>query len=179
MDDIFNHPDSAFFKSAISIEVGSIDRNRFTAFLNSKFSLGRRTVEQHVFDLIFEIAENTPGDIQQLCGAIWETTSYKANIDESIIPKALQLIFSREIKGYEAILVPLTGIQLKCLVGLAKNGGKAPMSAEFIREAGIALPATVKKTLTRLIQLKILYRYKNEYKFVNPFFKSWLLFRNF
>jgi hypothetical protein len=179
MDDIFNRPDSAFFKSAISIEVGSIDRNRFAAFLNSKFSLGRRTVEQQVLNLIFEIAENNPGDIQQLCGAIWETTSYKANVDESIIPKALQLIYSREIKGYEAILVQLTAIQLKCLVGLAKNGGKAPMSSQFIKDSGIALPATVKKTLTRLIQLKILYRYKNEYKFVNPFFKSWLLFRNF
>jgi len=178
MDDIFNHPGSAFFKSAISINVGPIDRKQFIAFLKSKFSLGKRSVDQQVLNLIFEIAENIPGDIQQLCGAIWEITSYKDKIDESIIPKALQIIYAQEFKGYEAILVQLTANQLKCLVGLAKIGGKSPLSSEFVREVGIELPATIKKALTRLIQLKIIYRYQGEYKFVNPFFKSWLLFNN-
>lgn len=179
MDDIFNHPDSAFFKSAIAINVGPIEREPFITFLKSKFSLGRRSIEQPVLDQLFEIAENIPGDIQQLCGAIWETTSYKDKIDETIIPKALQLIYGREFKGYEAILVQLTDNQLKSLVGLAKLGGKAPLSSEFIRKVGIELPASVKKALTRLMQLKIIYRYQGEYRFVNPFFKSWLLFKNF
>jgi len=179
MDDIFNHPDSAFFKSAIAINVGPIDREQFIAFLKSRFSLGKRSIDQSVLELIFKIAEDNPGDIQQLCGAIWETTSYKDIIDASIIPNALQLIYAREFKGYEAILVQLTANQVKCLVGLAKIGGKAPLSSEFVKEVGIELPATIKKSLTRLIQLKIIYRYQGEYKFVNPFFKSWLLFKNF
>jgi len=179
MDDIFNHPDSAFFKSAIALNVGPIERAQFIAFLKSKYSLGKRFIDQPVLDLIFEIAEDIPGDIQQLCGAIWETTFYKDKIYASIIPKALQLIYAREFKGYEAILVQLTANQLKCLVGLAKIGGKAPLSTEFVREVGIELPASIKKALTRLIQLKIIYRYQREYKFVNPFFKSWLVFKNF
>jgi len=178
MNDIFNHPDSAFFKSAIAINVGPINREQFIAFLESKFLLGKRSIDLPNFNLIFEIAENIPGDIQQLCGAIWEITSYRDKIDESIIPKALQLIYAREFKGYEAILVQLTANHLKCLVGLAKIGGKAPLSSEFVKVAGIELPATIKKALTRLIQLKIIYRYQGEYKFVNPFFKSWLLFKN-
>ena len=178
MDDIFNHPDSAFFKSAISVNVGPIDRKQFIVFLKSKFFLGKRAVDPPVLDQIFEIAENIPGDIQQLCGAIWEISSYKDIIDDSIIPKALQLIYAREFKGYEVILVQLTANQLKCLVGLARIGGKAALSSEFIKEVGIELPATIKKTLTRLIQLKIIFRYQGEYKFVNPFFKSWLVFKN-
>jgi hypothetical protein len=140
--------------------------------------LGKRSIDQPVLDLIFEIAENIPGDIQQLCSAIWEITSYKEIIDESIIPKALKLIYAREFKGYEAILVQLTANQLNCLVGLAKIGGKAPLSSKFVKEVGIELPATIKKALTRMIQLKIIYRYQGEYKFVNPYFKSWLLFKN-
>jgi hypothetical protein len=178
MDDIFNHPDSAFFKSAITVNVGPLDREKFTAFLKNKFFLGKRTVDQPVLDLVFEIAEGIPGDIQQLCGAIWEITSYRDTVDASIFPKALQLIYAWEFKGYEAILVLLTANQLKCLIGLAKIGGKAPLSSEFIKEVGIELPATIKKTLIRLMQLKIIFRYRGEYKFVNPFFKSWLLFKN-
>jgi uncharacterized protein len=179
LDAIFNHPDSAFFKSAVSINVGSLDRESFATFLKNKFSLGKRSVDQTVLDLIFKIAEDIPGDVQQMCGATWELTSYKDKIDPSILPDALKLIHAREYKGYEAVMVQLTAIQLRCLIGLAEIGGKSATSSGFMKQTGIPQPATIKKALTRLIQLKIIYRYQGEYKFVNPFFKSWLLFKNF
>jgi len=56
---------------------------------------------------------------------------------------------------------------------------KIPLSSEFIQVTGISQPASVKKALNRLIQLKIIYRYQKEYKFINPFFKSWLIYKDF
>jgi len=179
MDEIFNYPDSAFFKSAITVSVGALDREIFSEFLRGKFLQGKRTVSQSLLDKIFEIAQDIPGDVQQLCGAVWETTSYRDNITDSIIPAALELIYSRELKGYEASLCQVTGQQLRCLVGLARVGGKSPLSSEFIKVTGISQPASVKRALNRLIQLKIIYRYQKEYKFINPFFKSWLIYKNF
>lgn len=179
MDDIFNSPKSAFFKSAITINVDSLDREIFSEFLQKKFLQGKRTVSQDLVDKIFEIAQDIPGDIQQLCGAVWEITSYKDNITGDIIPAALELIYSRELKGYEAALSRLTGQQLRCLVGLATEGGKSPLSAEFIKATGISQPASVKRALNRLVDLNIIYRYQREYKFINPFFKSWLIYKNF
>jgi hypothetical protein len=41
MLDIFTNPDSPFFKSAIPVEVGSIDRDQFKKFLKDKFLLGK------------------------------------------------------------------------------------------------------------------------------------------
>lgn len=179
MDEIFNHPNSAFFKSAISINVGPLDKDKFSSFLEAKFALGKRSLAPSVLEKIFEIAENIPGDIQQLCGSLWETTSYKDRISGKNIPESLKLIYSRESKGYEATLVQLTGQQVKCLVGLARQGGKSPQSTAFLQGAGIALPASVKKALNRLEQLKIIFQYQREYRFVNPFFKSWLIYRDF
>lgn len=178
MDEIFNHPESAFFKSAVTLNVGELGRGIFSDFLRKKFLQGKRVVEQPLLDKIFEIGQDVPGDVQQFCGAVWESTSYGDGIDESIIPTALELVYSRELKGYEIALSQLTGQQLRCLVGLARLGGRSPLSSEFISVTGINQPASVKKALTRLVKLKIIYRHKKEYKFINPFFKSWLIFKN-
>ncbi|MCL5261468.1 MAG: hypothetical protein M1561_07375 [Gammaproteobacteria bacterium] len=178
MHDIFTDPDSPFFKSAIPIEVGAIDRDQFKRFLKNKFLLGKRTIDDGVLDIGFETTGDVPGDVQQYCGALWDSTNEKTHIDKQYIPQALRLIFSREEKGYESILVQLTGQQLRCLKGLAQLGGTAPYSGAFLREIGISLSSSVKKALMRLERLRVIYRYGSEYKFVNPFFKAWLLWKN-
>jgi len=170
MFDIFNNPESAFFKSAIPVQVSELNHQCFSKFLMDKFNLGKRKITEKTINKIFNIAENVSGDVQQLCMALWDTTSYKEKITENNISIALKLIFARESKGYEHILVQITEQQLKCLVGLAKAGGRAPQSADFLSVSGISLPASVKKALNRLEQLKIVYRYEKEYKFINPFF---------
>ncbi len=179
MSEIFTDPESAFFKSAILVNVGPLDRETFVGFLAGKFALGNRVAGNDVLERIITLAENVPGDVQELCEAIWETTASRDRIHEGSIGPALELIYARESKGYEAALVRLTGQQLKCLFGLARMGGKAPLSAAFIRGVGITGPASIKKALNRLVQLKVVYRHDGEYKFVNPFFKTWLLWKNY
>jgi len=179
MNEIFNHPGSAFFKSAVTINVGQIERKRFSKFLSDKFSLDKRRIKRDTLDKIFEIADNIPNDVQQLCGTIWEKTSHGEEITDKIIPEALKLIFARESKGYEATLVQVTGLQLKVLTGLAKAGGKAPLSGDFLRSIGSALPSSVKKALSRLEKLQILFYHDGEYKFVNPFFRAWLIYMSY
>jgi hypothetical protein len=179
MSEIFTDPESAFFKSAIVVDVGPLDKDGFAGFLADKFALGKRIVDKDAMAKVIELAENVPGDVQELCEAIWETTAYRSTIHEDCIGPALELIYARESKGYEAALVQLTGQQLKCLVGLARMGGKAALSAAFIQGVGIAGPASIKKALNRLVQLKVVYRHEGEYKFVNPFFKTWLLWKNY
>ncbi len=80
----------------------------------------------------------------------WESSSYKDRITEKAIPDTLKLIYSRESKGYESILVQLTGQQVKYLTGLARLGGKSTQSGTFLQGSGIALPTSVKKALNRL-----------------------------
>jgi hypothetical protein len=176
---IFADPKSAFFKSAVAMEVGPLNLDAFADFLSVKFAGGKRLIGRDVLMRIIGLGENVPGDIQELCGAVWELTSYGDKISESHIGPALELIYARESKGYESVLVQVTGQQLKCLTGLASMGGKAPLSASFISGVGNIGPASIKKALNRLIQLKVIYRHDQEYKFVNPFFKAWLLWKNY
>lgn len=179
MSDIFNSPDSPFFKSAVAVDVGSLDPGDFSAFLKEKFRKGRRKIIDDTLAEIISMAESVPGDVQQLCGALWDMSAPGDSITKERFQDALELIFARESKGYEAVLVQVTGQQLKCLTGLARLGGKSPLSAAFLEGVGITLPASVKKAMNRLAQLKVIYRYQGEYKFINPFFKLWLLWKNY
>src|SRR3989338_11306072 len=72
MDEIFNDPDSAFFKSAISLSVGPLQKDQFGSFLRDKFAIGKRKIDFDTLERILEIADQIPGDAQQLCEAIWE-----------------------------------------------------------------------------------------------------------
>lgn len=179
MDGIFHDPESAFFKSAVTLNVETLDPEVFADFLQAKFRIGKRKVSSSLLDKIFKIAQDVPGDVQQMCGAVWEITAEGDDIGDEVIPPALELIYSRELKGYEAALSRLTGQQLRCLMGLAVVGGKSPLSSQFIKASGINQPASVKRALNRLTQLNIIYRYQKEYKFINPFFKSWLIYKGF
>ena len=52
---------------------------------------------------------------------------------------------------------------------------KAPYSTEFIKDSGILQTASIQKALARLIDLGIIFVKEKEYRFINPFFRSWLL----
>lgn len=178
MWEIFTHPDNAFYKSALPLEVGALDRDLFSGFLLHKFKRGKRSITPELLEKIFELTDQVAGDVQELCGALWETSEFGDVLDESAIGNALERIYAQEVKGYESCMVLLTALQVKCLVGIARIGGEAPFSSRFLQEAGIATSASVTKTLNRLMKLKIIFKHERGYRFTNPFFKNWLLWKN-
>ncbi len=175
MDHIFSNPDSAFFKSALPIQVGALDRTSFQSFISDKFENGQRFITQEVLNEIFDICCGIPGDIQQMCSALWEVTSHRNTIEHEHVSVALERIFAHESKGYETILKVVSGQQLQLMSGLARFGGKAPTSSVFLQQSGIRQASSVRTALNRLIDLKIVFHYEDEYRFVNPFFRAWLL----
>jgi len=177
MDEIFTHHDSPFFKSAIPITVESLPYKEFSQFLKKKFSTGQRKIDNKVFEKVFKIANNIPGDIQQLCEALWEVTTEKETVSLDKLKNALELIFAREQKSYENYISLLTNIQLRCLTAIAKEGGKSVFSIAFMKSAGFNNPSSVRRAITRLIKLNILFESGGEYRFINPFFRSWLPYK--
>ena len=142
MEEIFTKHDSPFFKSAITLAIDTLSFKEFSEFLKNKFSQGQRKIDDKVLEKAFQIAENIPGDIQQLCGAIWETTAEKEMIGVDKLKSAMQLIFAREQKSYESYINLLTNIQFKVLTAVAKEGGKQVFSAAFMKPSGFTNPST-------------------------------------
>ena len=127
---MFRDPGSPFFKALSVIEVASLEREYFIAFLDARFRSGRRRVPDSSYDQIFELAEENPSDIQQLCSEAGET------IGPEQLQRALDRILATEGKGYEALIRPLTDVQMRCLRGLARFGGDQPQCKRFLDGSG-------------------------------------------
>ena len=175
MLEIFTLPGSPLFKSALPLEIGAIDPKTFIPFLIEKFATGNRILSRELAEHLLELSDHTSGDIQQLCHALWETSPHGETLKDSHLHPALELIFAQELKGYLITIAQLTAQQMNCLNALAVMGGKRPSSEAFLREAGIQHASSAKRAITRLVQLEIVYPKENDYRFVNPFFKHWLI----
>ncbi len=178
MDEIFIDSNSPFFKSAILVAVGPLAEAQFKQYITERFSSTNRSINNKALNRIFEIACNVTGDIQQLCSALWTISNTGDVIGKENVPAAIELLFARESKVYEADIETISDQQLRCLIGIAEYGGMELTSARFIRNTGIPSSASILKALARLIQLRILFKRGKEYKFTNPFFRAWLLYKN-
>ncbi len=175
MDEIFISPSTAFFKSAIPISVDPLPYEEFSKFLIKKLEKGHRKVLGETLKQVFEIANNITGDIQQLCETLWEVTPEGDAVSSDKLKAALELIFSREQKSYEAFVSLLTDFQFKCLSALAREGGQSVYSMDFVKKVGPQSTASVNRAISRMIDINILFKVGKEIRFVNPFFQAWLL----
>jgi len=172
---LFEHPDSPFFKSAAKMTIGSIPSPSFCDFLKKKFGMGRRKVSDTILEKIMETAAFIPGDVQELCSALWSISDRETEITEKTLDSALKEIFSSERPQYEAHIQYLTSLQLRCLTAIAKYGDKGLFSITFRERTGAANSASVKKSITALVEKGVLYEHERNYKFSNPFFRLWLM----
>ncbi len=178
MYDLFTSPGSPFFKSALLFEVGPMPDDEFKAFIKAKFKSGGRTISDDALDMVLSCAERTSGDVQQLCHALWETTDRGDSIGKEALSNALQFIFEQEGAFYVRQVKLLTGFQERVLSAVANAGSVGMLTSAFMEAAGSASRTSVKKALSRLVQLEILFQRDGDFRFVNPFFRRWMLCRD-
>ncbi|MDP6490280.1 MAG: hypothetical protein QGG69_00745, partial [Kiritimatiellia bacterium] len=157
---------------------GPLSRESFSRHIIGSFMTGRRTLENEAVESIYCESGERPGDVQELCNALWSITENDTSLNQADVADALQVVFSREKALYEHSVSGLTSNQLRCLVGVAHLGGKGVQSGGFLKFTGILHASSVKKAIGRLVDLKILYFYKKEYIFNSPFFRTWLKHSN-
>lgn len=171
---IFDDSESPFFKSALTFSVGEIDRDDFKVFLRHRFSVGGRKITETALDAVLSFADSVSGDVQELCEALWETTEDGSEINEGDIPRALELIFSREGQGYESQIKRITPLQFKVLRGLAELSPKRIYSEEFMSHVQLTSTGSIRKALARLVSERVIGSRGEDYRFANPFFREWL-----
>ncbi|MBQ6337884.1 MAG: ATP-binding protein [Kiritimatiellae bacterium] len=177
MTDIFWDPDSPFYHSyhsAAALPVGEIPDGDFYRFALEKFKAGGRELPMESFDAILKSAQRIPGYVQELCDAIWDSTDVGDAIRAKEIDEGLMGVFARERDHYEIFMERLTPIQRKVVSALAVHGGRGVYSGAFLASAQVSGIGTMRRSITKLISEKLIYRYNDEYKFFNPFFAQWL-----
>ena len=174
MSEIFAHPRSPFFKSALEVGIGEMMDPSFVRFLLGRFAKGRRKADADFIGELIRSLDGVPGDAQELCDALWSVTDTGECVDASKLTAAYRYIFAHEGSSYETYLKLLTPLQRKVLRALAVVGGKHVVASDFMDAAGIHNASSVKKALSRLVEIGHVYYFDGEYKFVSPFFREWI-----
>ena len=178
MDELFNNPKQPFFKSAASVTVGPIERGVYSEYLARRFQRGKRKPTEEALNLIFDLARDVTGDVQQLCASIWNCTDRNTVIREETVHAGLNRIHQNEHESNSRIIDLLTPGQVRVLIGLARVGGRQPTSKEFLAASGLPQPSSVSKAIDRLNREGLIYRDAEGYHFFSPFFRTWLLAQN-
>ena len=176
MLELFDDPDSAFYKSAIALCVGGIERPAFAEFLVGRFAAGGRKVDAGTVEKVLDAVADVPGDAQELCEALWDVSAVRGKVDGTDLPKAMEIVYAREGDKFDSFCAELSPVQFKMLVALAVRGGGGwnVQSAEFLSAAGIGNAASARKALNRLVELRHIYKYRGEWRFNGNFFRAWL-----
>lgn len=176
--DLFANPASPFFKSARTLSVGPVPDDDFAPFLARRFALGRRTAPRPLLDDVFDFTHRIPGDVQQLCAALWNVSDPGDILTPAHLKAALREIYEQESGVFELQTSRLTRYQFKALVAVAKTGGQNVYSADFLARAELPTAAAATRAFQALVRDGILYLADKEYRFFNPFLRAWLLEKN-
>jgi len=143
--------------------------------LQKRFVAGGRTVAENVWNSIFRL--EVPGDIQQLCAALWENSDSGSQINRRTLEKSYDRIFSQEMEGFRSLLGELTSLQLRVLKVIAKQGAENLYSLDTQQTVG-ASASSIRRSLSALQKKWVVVRDGNELYFNNPFLKQFLIERN-
>ena len=174
MSEIFAHPKSPFFKSALEMSIGEMCDDSFVEFLVGRFKGAKRSVDAEFVRKITRDLDGVPGDVQELCDALWSVTQNGERIDGAKLDAAYRYIFAHEGSSYETYIRLLTLHQRKVLGALAAVGGAHVSANDFLDAAGCHNASSVKKALARLADAGHVYHFKGEWKFASPFFCEWM-----
>jgi hypothetical protein len=106
-----------------------VPRNDFTSFLQKKFVDSRFGIEDpSVLNLILDLAEEVPYNVQMLAHACWENLRAKAESEQpvlshSVVQRALERLVRQYDPFYTQIWNGLTAIQQKTSILVITEGG--------------------------------------------------------
>jgi len=166
---------SPFYRSGPTLSLGPIARNDFTSYLSRKFKRSGLGVDRDLLEEILEICEEIPYNVQYLCHALWVVKHPKGKVSSADIRRALVYVLGAEGEYYMSLWDQISLHQRRTLEALARGGGISPFTTEFLRKHDLGPSASVSRSLGQLIKRDIIKKSRKEYRFVDPFFKAWIL----
>ncbi|HKR32744.1 MAG TPA: ATP-binding protein [Terriglobales bacterium] len=172
-----------FYRLGTSRFIAAVPRQDFIRFLRKKFVEGRfRIGDPGVLDLILNLSEEVPYNVQMLAHACWENLRAQAKseaaiLNEDLVQHSIEQLVRQYDPFYTQVWNGLTAIQQKTLILALNEGGANLQSIKAIRAIGKGA-STVRKSLIALMDRGILREEESSggvrMRFEDPFFAKWI-----
>jgi AAA+ ATPase superfamily predicted ATPase len=174
MQDIFSNPNRPFYRSGKIFPLGKIRPDDFASFLRERFGSARFAISNKAIHAILEATETHPYYTQYLCHILYDIAE-ENRVREEDIPRALDLLISREATAYMNTWDLLTLRQRQALVSLAESkSGESPSRHESLQRFGMSQPAVMMRALNSLLEKDLVDKERGTYQIIDVFFKRWI-----
>jgi AAA+ ATPase superfamily predicted ATPase len=172
--DLFSNPNRPFYRSGKIFPLEKIDLDHLQEFIKKRYNGAGVDIDQKTLKLIMETTECHPYYTQYLCHVLYDIME-KRRIRTDDVPKAIDLLLSRESTAYMNTWDLLTHRQKQTLVALSETGpGESPFRPEILRRFNISQPAVMIRALGSLVDKDLVDREGGRYDIIDLFFKRWI-----
>jgi len=174
MQDIFSNPNRPFYRSGKIFPLGKIRPDDFASFLRERFGSARFSISNKAINAILEATETHPYYTQYLCHILYDIAE-ENRVREEDIPRALDLLISREATAFMNTWDLLTLRQRQALVSLTETkSGESPFRQEALQRFGMSQPAVMMRALNSLLEKDLVDKENGTYQIIDVFFKRWI-----
>ena len=156
MSDLFTIPSRPFYKSAGTLRIGRIKREKYISFIEKKFRDGKKVLKTEIIDQVLEWTDIHTYYVQLLCNRIY--LSYAPELTEKIWKEeAFRLLLEQQpvFFNYRGML---TIPQWQLLKSIALEGILfEPTGNDFIAKHSLGSPSTVLRSLQSLLRMELIY----------------------
>ncbi|MBN2861913.1 MAG: hypothetical protein JXN62_02050, partial [Bacteroidales bacterium] len=172
MMDVFESPSMPFYKFGDIIFLEKIRKADWTRFLRKRFADTGKQIDEEEAWLISDLADCHPYYVQQLARQSWFRTETVCS--EEIIRNAFSDLILQLSMLFQTIANGLSTTQLNFLEALLAGADKLS-SQENIAAFRLGTSANVVRIKRALIGKEILDTSQNQFFFLDPLFRQWLL----
>lgn len=173
MEKIFSNANEPFWRSAKSIELGTIAAGAFTPFLVGRFeATGRAAGEDAVRDLL-AITGGHPYATQELAYFLWEQVPAGESVSAERLHSALAAVLRSEHAHFTLLWEDASAVQRMLLQALARDPGR-PFTAAYRSRHNLPAATNVQKALKALERREVVGGAAGQYRIVEPFLAEWL-----
>ncbi len=175
MGRIFKDPSNPFYNAATVIEIGTIQKEEFHLFTLQKMNDKKIKVSKKIFDRIYNMVYGISGDVQRFFRMAYLLAPRGSVLTQETCETILREMFSYEKTTFEEILTGsiLSNLQRDVLLQLAHDNTN-PYAKDFMIKIGTTSSSGLTRALNALEKKNFIYRYRDEYRFYNPFLKEWI-----
>jgi uncharacterized protein len=179
MADMTGNPARPFYHLGERRFLGPVPRDEFAAFLKQGFEDKKVKTDEEALQLIIDLAEEVPYNIQRLAHACWNALDGRrgGDLTTEVVRASLEQLLREDDTFYTQLWNQLTVVQKKALVAAVREGGVELLSHRVTRAHNLSAPS-LSRALGALQEKELLRteesQGKSRLRLVDPFFGAWI-----
>jgi len=181
LHDMLMDPTRPFYRLGTNIFLGPVPREDFRRFLKGSFVESGFTIEDSAVNLILDLAEDVPFNVQMLAHQCWtdlrESGRRQVKLTAAHIRASLKQVVLQQDPFYAQLWNSLTAIQQRTLIAVVAENGANMQTTRVMLAIGKG-SGTVRQSLLAMQSMTILREDQKAdqklYRFEDPFFAQWI-----